>query len=357
MFGFSRGAFTAKFLARMIHTVGLLCKGNEEMVPFAYRLYQRYLKGETQDIRDYARPRWDRGEKGDPSDDETECPLKDAVGAADYHHRPWHHGRRPGFARDEITAFSDTFCRKEQVQHAGWVEERNIKAYFLGIWDCVNSVSVLERTTPVPVPIKGTAHYVRHAVGVDERRVKFKPALLAQDIRAADRTGDKEDIKEVWFPGCHGDIGGGWPAVIDEYEDYSFSESLWRRIKNFWTTSRAVEPTRDIQNDPFQLSDIPLSWMIREVELVGKKDPSAALKWRPSAERFKERFRKGYHQALAGVMHDSLKFGCGTGFFTVLLWKCMGRFLCVPGASHLSDGALPHPRLTCFCPSLTIWNV
>src|SRR4051794_13881525 len=48
MFGFSRGAFTAKFLARMVNTVGLLCKGNEEMVPFAYRLFQRYLAGNVQ---------------------------------------------------------------------------------------------------------------------------------------------------------------------------------------------------------------------------------------------------------------------------------------------------------------------
>lgn len=45
MFGFSRGAFTARFLARMIATVGLLSKGNEEMVPFAYRTYQEYEMG------------------------------------------------------------------------------------------------------------------------------------------------------------------------------------------------------------------------------------------------------------------------------------------------------------------------
>ncbi|KAJ3533034.1 hypothetical protein NM208_g8163 [Fusarium decemcellulare] len=45
IFGFSRGAFTAKFLARMINKVGLLCKGNEEMVPFAY------LQGQPSAVR------------------------------------------------------------------------------------------------------------------------------------------------------------------------------------------------------------------------------------------------------------------------------------------------------------------
>lgn len=45
IFGFSRGAFTARFLARMISTIGLLSKGNEELVPFAYRAYQDYEMG------------------------------------------------------------------------------------------------------------------------------------------------------------------------------------------------------------------------------------------------------------------------------------------------------------------------
>ncbi|KAF4439332.1 hypothetical protein F53441_12611 [Fusarium austroafricanum] len=49
IFGFSRGACTAKYLARLVNKVGLLCKGNEEMVPFAYRLYLDTLKHESAD--------------------------------------------------------------------------------------------------------------------------------------------------------------------------------------------------------------------------------------------------------------------------------------------------------------------
>lgn len=36
IFGFSRGAFIARFLARMISQIGLLSRGNEQLVPFAY---------------------------------------------------------------------------------------------------------------------------------------------------------------------------------------------------------------------------------------------------------------------------------------------------------------------------------
>ncbi|KAK7422649.1 hypothetical protein QQX98_001437 [Neonectria punicea] len=333
MFGFSRGAFTAKFLARMVNTVGLLCKGNEEMVPFAYRLYQRYLAGEVDDAL-ITRPhkvKKDRkktasgGEEGEPLLGDSER-LPDEVGEhanGEGEEEPVHHGHKYWRARNEIEAFSNTFCRKEQTMHCGELEESNIKVYFLGIWDCVNSVAVLERKTPVPVPVMGTAHFVRHAVAVDERRVKFKAALLAQDIRAS--THSHEDIKEVWFPGCHGDVGGGWPASTDEPLDTSDKMTVWQRIKNFWTTRKAKEPSRDIRKDPFQMSDIPLAWMIREVELVGERDASAAVKWCRSIKGFKKRFQKKKQQALQGFMHDSLSFGCGTSFFKVLLWKFMER--------------------------------
>ncbi|KAF9029438.1 hypothetical protein BDZ89DRAFT_1065404 [Hymenopellis radicata] len=41
IFGFSRGAYTARALAGMLYKVGLLPRDNEEQVPFAYRLYTR----------------------------------------------------------------------------------------------------------------------------------------------------------------------------------------------------------------------------------------------------------------------------------------------------------------------------
>lgn len=328
MFGFSRGAFTAKFLARMIYTVGLLCKGNEEMVPFAYRLYQRYLAGKTKDFK-AAHPKHGKHGGTKAHADETEPLLSDPHDAQEVPH-----GHMYKVARDEITAFSNTFCRKEQTSHCGLVEESNIKVYFLGIWDCVNSVSVLEQNTSVPVMVKGTAHYVRHAVSVDERRVKFKAALLAQDIRAADP--DHEDIKEVWFPGCHGDVGGGWPAVAGNPLDSSERMTFWQRVKNFWTTRKAKEPSKDVGSDPFQMSDIPLAWMIRELELVGERDPSAAVKWSNKVNGFKRRFQKKKDQALRGFIHDSLRFGHGTGFFTVLLWKFLGKHI----AAALGSGGL-----------------
>lgn len=319
MFGFSRGAFTAKFLARMIHTVGLLCKGNEEMVPFAYRLYQRYLAGEVEDFKDtsssryHRKPAW-KAEKGEKK--------THSQPNGNHETAPEYHGYEYEMARDEITAFSNTFCRKEHTDADGIMEETNVKVYFLGIWDCVNSVSVLEREAPMPVPVKGTARYVRHAVAVDECRVKFKPALVAQDIRSA--TQSNEDIKEVWFPGCHGDIGGGWPSEVDHHIADN-TTSRRERFKKLWLTRKAKAATKSGLTDAFQLSDIPLAWMMREIELVGEADPSAALSWCPHADSYKRRYRENREEALRGVMHHSLHFGSGTGVFSVMMWKCLGK--------------------------------
>ena len=78
--------------------------------------------------------------------------------------------------------------------------ETGIKVHFLGLFDTVNSVGLFDvpwrKVVSLP-KVHGTAKYVRHAVAVDERRVKFKPALLSQDVTV--QTVEQEDIKEV----CH----------------------------------------------------------------------------------------------------------------------------------------------------------
>ncbi len=41
IFGFSRGAYTARAVAAMLHKVGLLTQGNEELIPFAWDIFKR----------------------------------------------------------------------------------------------------------------------------------------------------------------------------------------------------------------------------------------------------------------------------------------------------------------------------
>ena len=43
IFGFSRGAYTARALAGLLHGYGLLCRGNEGHIPYAWRMYTQAL--------------------------------------------------------------------------------------------------------------------------------------------------------------------------------------------------------------------------------------------------------------------------------------------------------------------------
>jgi uncharacterized protein (DUF2235 family) len=271
IFGFSRGAFTARFLARMITSIGLLSMGNEEMVPFAYKIYQDYETG---------------------VDDGSYMRL-----------------------------FKSSFCRDEhRPGHAHDGKKSGVKIHFLGLFDTVNSVGTLDvpwgRKLKVPEVI-GTAEHVRHAVALDERRVKFKVALLAQD--SMEKT-EKEDIKEVWFSGNHGDIGGGWPAESDKQVN---KRSLWRKFVDLFHTKVDTKPTEDKDSDYFQLSDIALKWMMDELDAL----PNDNVRWNSDVKcSFLERFNLHRAKAIASRMHDTLRFGGGSSAGKVLFWNWLGTY-------------------------------
>ncbi|KAH7925809.1 hypothetical protein BV22DRAFT_1104761 [Leucogyrophana mollusca] len=152
LFGFSRGAYQVRTLAGMLQEVGLILRGNEEQIPFAYELYAD-LKGRRMD-------------------------------------------REAGF--DMADRFKRTFSQEAAV-------------HFLGAWDTVSSIGVVRsKSLPATEDLKHTC-YFRHALALDERRVKFLPEYVCggdTDITNTERERGPH-IKEVWFPGCHSDIGGG----------------------------------------------------------------------------------------------------------------------------------------------------
>lgn len=172
IFGFSRGAYTARFLAEMVHSIGLLSQGNEEMVKFAWSTFSEFQKT--------------RG--------------KDPLSASDQ-------------ARiDFMAKFKETFCRE------------GCSIHFLGLFDCVNSVGQFE----IPLFRKSyryianpPATHIRHAISIHERRLKFKPALFSQDHE------EDSDILEVWFAGNHGDVGGGWGIEDQQQRLLSDTPLAW----------------------------------------------------------------------------------------------------------------------------------
>ncbi|KAJ8521783.1 hypothetical protein ONZ45_g1554 [Pleurotus djamor] len=169
LFGFSRGAYQARVIAGMIEKVGLVHKSSKNQVAFAYELYSSMTSQAKRDPPKPSGPSSSRGAKKSrtPDDEEILCQQ-----------------------------FKRTLCHE------------NVKVHFVGAWDTVSSVGVFRGKT-LPETVSGMGHVCsfRHALALDERRVKFQPEYVNGGL--GPQPGDKGDVKEVWFAGTHSDIGGG----------------------------------------------------------------------------------------------------------------------------------------------------
>ena len=86
------------------------------------------------------------------------------------------------------------------------------RPHFVGVWDTVNSVGWVENPLKLPYSANNPDIAIgRHAVSIDERRAFFRTNLWRPDPPTPD-SGPK-DLKQVWFPGVHCDVGGGYPEA------------------------------------------------------------------------------------------------------------------------------------------------
>lgn len=136
IFGFSRGAYIARFLAEMLDYVGLLSHGNEEMVAFAWKAFAQWQCRRTADAGDVAGQRKKRE------------------------------------MYEFLKGFRETFSRPVR------------RIQFLGLFDTVNSVPRFETAwmerSKFPYTARSSARCIRHAVSIDERRAKFRQDLMYQ---------------------------------------------------------------------------------------------------------------------------------------------------------------------------------
>jgi uncharacterized protein (DUF2235 family) len=85
--------------------------------------------------------------------------------------------------------------------------------HFMGVWDTVSSVGWIGSPVSFPHTRSNDAvATVRHAVSLDERRAFFRTNLFER------ATG--QDLLEVWFPGEHCDVGGGYPEAESGLSKY-----------------------------------------------------------------------------------------------------------------------------------------
>ena len=156
LFGFSRGAYTARSIAGMVRKCGILDRRSVGHYLEALRLY-----------------------------------------------------------RDDVVHPDDKHAAEFRRQHS-IAGEADIPIAFIGVWDTVGALGIPLRGLRWitrrdhqfhDAELSRTVRRACHALAIDERRAPFEPSLWAYVPK------DGQVVEQVWFIGAHSDVGGGYPDV------------------------------------------------------------------------------------------------------------------------------------------------
>jgi uncharacterized protein (DUF2235 family) len=164
LFGFSRGAYTVRSLAGMIGCCGLLKLDN----------------------------------------------VKEDKVKQDGTWRRVEHVFRKGY-REHSESVSD--WKKKKWEFHTTSNSTTIPIHMIGVWDTVGALGIPDDLALLNLldasdehafhdtSLGSSTRHARHAVALDEIRASFRPTLW---------TGQHPDLEQVWFPGVHCDVGGGY---------------------------------------------------------------------------------------------------------------------------------------------------
>lgn len=163
LFGFSRGAFTARSLGGMIRKCGLLNEPGDDAINAAYAFYR-----------------------------DASIKPGDAGAIA------WRAAR-----------------------------SRETRIRFIGVWDTVGALGIPDTAAWVPfsrqryqfhdTDLSSIVDYAYQALALDEHRADFRPtkwmrypATMAPGESPTAKKPEQIDVEQRWFVGAHGDVGGGY---------------------------------------------------------------------------------------------------------------------------------------------------
>lgn len=151
LFGFSRGAYTARSLAGLIRKCGLLEVYSPKVLDETMRLYRNK----------------------DLAPDSKECKI-----------------------------FRNNYSKEVRIK-------------FIGVWDTVGSlgipgtfISEQGQYAWHDTELSGSVDYAYHAVALDEHREVYRPALWVSED--GQKKAGNHDVEQRWFIGAHANVGGGY---------------------------------------------------------------------------------------------------------------------------------------------------
>lgn len=91
----------------------------------------------------------------------------------------------------------------------------SVSIEFIGVWDTVGALGVPDDMALLNLldnpdnyrfhdtSLSNIVKHARHAIAIDEKRQSFSPTLWSNETAHT-------DMKQIWFPGVHADVGGGY---------------------------------------------------------------------------------------------------------------------------------------------------
>ena len=245
LFGFSRGAYTARSVAGMIRKCGLVKDPTPEKINEAFALYRKRGKRNAPDTPHIQRTR---------------------------------HKLSPDFA----TSQDDLAWRKQQDVTDG---SKLVNIRYLGVFDTVGARGI-PTSILGPIAAAWNRQYkfhdaalaslvksARHALAVDERRRLFVPAKWDNlDRLNGSTSGAGRPYQQVWFVGNHRILGGSGA----QSQKLSVIPLEWMMAGATGLKLRAGKSFANVAPDP--VSDSPIL----------NKAPSILGKWRDGPHREEE---------------------------------------------------------------------
>lgn len=186
-----------------------------------------------------------------------------------------------GFSRGAAIArlFASRLAKKG-IQTATGVLDREPVITFLGVFDTVAAFgkpNLDKNTRPVSDVVfeNGTiSPAIRnacHLVSIDENRLAFRPTLMNR----------QDNVHEVWFPGVHSDVGGGYDrdGLSDNALDYMIKTARAFNL-NFYDSAAQIPPKNRSGNDH---TGTPVTIAVKDIDInpdITQKIHYHDQKWR-----------------------------------------------------------------------------
>jgi uncharacterized protein (DUF2235 family) len=255
IFGFSRGAFSARSLAALIGKCGILSRRFAHRADEAFQIY-----------------------------------------------------RDPDIKADSGRAVEFRTTYGKQIGDATGADRRDYRPQiaYLGIFDTVGQRGLPSALGPLSewgnrkysfhnLDLGGHVHAARHALAIDERRSAFPPTFWTNldqlNTQAQQNGGAPDPYQQRWFVGAHGDVGGGNQSTLSAFPLAWIVEGAERAGLAFDRTPHSpltqhllpvcLDPAQPITRPPFPKNLSPINWSGSWRKIAETREPVA----RDAAER------------------------------------------------------------------------